>query len=643
LATTKIHFVLLAVLTPLIGCSEHNPEGGSPAADASTDRAGTTIDATSEGFHDVASEAAQPASCASAPGAIVVTTTTVTDAADGQCDLVEAMRAANTGAAVHGDCPAAVGMNQVVLAPGGVYPISAPLRIEATAEIKVCAEGGATIVAGANWMSDSSDPWASCAVFATGQTTVAKLTDITLTQAAGADLTGACVGLGDLQIRRAHVTGFSRGGVMSDCRPETGCDHENLSQGATLELFNTLVDANHSAGDGGGISILGHGSSLIVEHSSIVNNVAAGSGGALFYGGGWNNPRISNSTLSGNSAQTGGAISVKFIPCTDSYLYIFNSTIANNTAATSGGGIEFRANAGTSEGSDCFGQDVNVYSSIVTNNVVVTGDETNINADWNGGHFACASSSLLYVVPGRPVPNTLPPNTPCTFDVPDARLGPLMGLGGVGNLPMHPLLSGSPAIDAAVDGAPADEQRDSWIPAIETAQPPTWMLFDRNVDGNGDGMAMSDLGPYEVNPRWQTELLAVAAKGASAHTVVTTPDGYDRGAGTNYAATAVGDFVTYALPISEAASYSIAIGVMKADGAGQFQLSVADDPGGPWMGVGAAQDDYAAMPTFGELRLDAPIAVSTPGTRYFKFTLVGKNDASKGYQLSFDYITLSKL
>src|SRR5581483_11170324 len=210
-------------------------------------------------------------------------------------------------------------------------------------------------------------------------------------------------------------------------------------------------------------------------------------------------------------------------------------------------------------------------------------------------------------------PLALSPGAPCRFDVRDAGLGPLMAMGGNGNLPVHPLLPGSPAIDAASDSTATDQQRDSWIAVEDAPTPQTWTVWDRLVDGNGDGVPSPDLGAYEMNLRWQTELLAVQAMGPASHVVVTTPSGYDRGAGTSYAATSAGadQFVTYVLPIAQAGTYSISVGVMKSGQSGQFQLAVAEDPAGPWTNVGGVQDTYASSPVFGERNLETQLSFST--------------------------------
>ena len=641
----RTRFTVLIGLAPLAACSSSTPAapdgGSSPDASMAAGDADGSVEANA--LADAGSGDGAAGQCQSSSSAIVVTTTSVSDTPDGQCDLVEALRAVTTGAPVNGDCPAGSASTPVVLIAGQTYAIHRTLRIDGSAIVQSCGEGIATIVAGPDWTSDPSDPQSSCAILATGgQTAQVQITDVTIAQAPGADLTGACVTVGELQLRRGRVTGFSEGGLLGTCDPGAGCDHDQLSQGSTLRVYNSLVDGNRNPNNGGGVSCKGSGASLIVEHSSIVNNVSDQAGGGIFYGSGWNNQRIANSTVSGNSAQTGGGVYVHFLPCTDTYVYVNNTTIANNLASGPGGGIFLEGNVDVDSGanSSCFTQDVNIFSSIVSNNRSPASDEVNINADWRGARYGCGGSSLVYVAPGKPTPSSLDA-TQCRFDVQDAMLGPLMGMGGTGNLPVHPLLSQSPALHADVGDVAADQERDGWIASVDPAQPPPWMLFGRAVRGEG-GLA-TDLGPVEMNARWQIELLAVQAKGPAPHTVVTEPMGFDRGAGTSYAATgASGEFVTYVLPVTEAGTYAIDVGVLQGNASGQFQLAIAGDPAGPFVDLGGLQDTYAPNVSFPAVAFP-PFTFDAPGQKYLRFTVTGKNPASSAYGLYLDYIDVARM
>jgi hypothetical protein len=577
-----------------------------------------------------------------AAGGIVVDTPSgqvATESLDGYCDLLEAIEAANTDRAVH-ECPAGSGADRIILTAGAAYPTTKTLRLTTEIAIGVAdaSNGQATISAAPGFAADAGDAWSSCLVYASGNAAEVRMADVALTQDASLELSGACVTFGRFELRRARVSGFRRGGVAGYCLPELGCDHENRGDDATtIAVLGSLVDGNRSPRNGGGVSSQGSGTTLVVEHSAIVDNVSQLSGGGLYFGGGWSTHRIEHSTVSGNAAASGGGVYVKFAPCTATYLHVLNSTIASNTAVSAGGGIRFDGVI------DCYAQDVTVLASIVSNNEATTTSESNINADWSGGVFSCDRGSLVYVAPGLPAPAQAG-GVPCRYDVPDALLTPLLPMGGAGNLPVHALRRGSPAIDAGLDDGAEGQQRDAWIALFDPPSPPPWSLFDRVVDGDGDGSAVRDLGAYEANDVWQTELLAVAGKGPAAHVLVTTPAGYDRGAGTSYAATgATGQFVTYLVPFAEAGSYAISVGVKHAGDAGQFQAAIADSAGGPWTDLGGVQDTFGGDAAFEARSLAASHQVASAGQKLLRFTVTGKNTGSAGYQLFLDYVKAAKL
>ena len=86
---------------------------------------------------------------------------------------------------------------------------------------------------------------------------------------------------------------------------------------------------------GGGIHV--DSNSLTITNSSIVNNQTCGDGGGILMDGG-EFLRIENSTIAGNSAgEAGGAIASE--GGSDAIVEIVNSTITSNSADT-GGAIE---------------------------------------------------------------------------------------------------------------------------------------------------------------------------------------------------------------------------------------------------------------------------------------------------------------
>lgn len=566
-----------------------------------------------------------------------------TDSADGYCDILEAVAAASTGRTVR-ECANPKGSTDIILKAGATYRTGRTLRFATATERPIriqvddVAGGPATITAASPWLLDPGDPPTGCLAHVSGGPLI-KATHVTLTQdtTLTSALTGVCLERGTVDLRYSRVTGFKKGGLSAVCLPDKGCDFD-AGHFSMLQIASTLVDGNATDGDGGGIYSEGFGATVVAYHSSIVNNQAAGAGGGVYFGGGWDTHVLRASTVSGNRANVGGGVMVKFA-CSNTYLHVFHSTITNNTAEGTGGGIQFEPNDLA-----CSKQDVTVYSSIVAGNHSATTLESNINASWwtddptgNLGIFACIEGSIIHVAPDFPRPEET--EGICLMDTRDPRLGPLMSMGGVGNLPVHPLLSGSPALDVAMTEHKLDDQRDDWIPVIDPPLSAEWTLWDRNADGNGDGRLGSDFGAIEMSPRWQTELLQVAAKGASAHRVITAPPGLDRGAGTEYAAAgAINEFVTYRLPIPEPGFYDITAGVVRTPSGGKMQIAVADAPTGPWTDLGEAQETFASSQAFAALGPFAAPLFATAGERLIRFTVTGKNAASGGFALSLDYV-----
>ena len=221
-----------------------------------------------------------------------------------------------------------------------------------------------------------------------------------------------------------------------------------------------------------------------------------------------------------------------------------------------------------------------------------------------------------------------------------------MDMGGVDHLPIHPLLPGSPAIDQSPQARPFGvvEQRDDWNGAIsdpplgdDAGDTPPWSLFGPEIAVN----PLADSGAYEFNPRWETELLAVAELSAAGHGVVTVGGAFSKGAGTHLDARRAGDLVTYQVPVPEAGAYAVAARIRSDGDTGTFQLSVAEAPSGPFVAVGAPRDGYAAAYEWQLLDL-GNVSFSTAGQKLFRFTATGKNAASGGYGLTLDYLSVTK-
>jgi uncharacterized repeat protein (TIGR01451 family) len=179
-----------------------------------------------------------------------------------------------------------------------------------------------------------------------------------------------------------------------------------------LTLTSSIVIDNTTYDDGGGIYIYGGALSLI--DSTVSGNKASDNGGGIdnFVG----TLRLVNSTVSGNTANDdGGGV------YGEGTTSLYNSTVYGNMAYEDGGGLygtgtvvlknSLLASTTASSGPDCFG---------------TTGSSGyNLIEDASGCTFTPITGDLTDV---------------------DADLGPLIGAPGLPRY--HPLLSGSPTIDA---------------------------------------------------------------------------------------------------------------------------------------------------------------------------------------------------
>ncbi|MGB3509988.1 MAG: choice-of-anchor Q domain-containing protein, partial [Microcoleaceae cyanobacterium] len=223
-----------------------------------------------------------------------------------------------------------------------------------------------------------------------------------------------------------------------------------------------------NGGNGGAIVQMNNdlNQGFTIANTSFVNNTAASQGGAVWM---MKAPTtVENSTFSGNRAEStttqgnGGAMAL-YGPTE-----IVNSTIANNYAGWVGGGIAANSDP------------VSVKNTIFDNNTADNGTNNWGIQQHTSRELTDAGNNLQY--PAKLTNNFNDYNATASITIADPQLDSLTEING---FPVHPLLSGSPAIDGGTStGAPSVDQ-------LGEARP---------VDGDNNGSNLFDIGALEFVP-----------------------------------------------------------------------------------------------------------------------------------------------
>ncbi len=239
---------------------------------------------------------------------------------------------------------------------------------------------------------------------------------------------GVTVDFGFVTIERFVMQngfGFSGGGIFT-------------STNGNLTLNDSTL-SNNNAGNGGGLIVVGP---TVLNNSTIIGNEASSSGGGI-----WNlngTLIVNNSTISGNTTSGGGG-GIK----DDGFMTVLNnSTVSGNTALGTGGGINpgsntLLVNSSTISSNTAIDGGGGLSSGgivILQNSIVAGNSSAGVGPDCNG-----AIGSSGYNLIGNTSDCTFTPTTGDLTDL-DPNLGLLIR--PLGFPAYHPLLSGSPAIDA---------------------------------------------------------------------------------------------------------------------------------------------------------------------------------------------------
>ena len=364
------------------------------------------------------------------------------------------------------------------------------------------------------------------------------LRDVTLTQDPGLTLSGACVAKGALDLRRVRVTGFRAGGVVATCLPALrlrsrrrprAVDHAD----ACSARSSTATTAR---GKGAGIATEGAGATLLVAHSRDREQRLRRRRRRHLPRrrlGHRHHPELDHQRQHHQRRRAAACWCgsprrrTTYVQHPDQHDHEQHGRRHRRRHRVRAAAARARARRRT-----CRCSRASWRANFSPSNVRMEHQRRPGTA-----RPACSTASTARSSMSRRGIRGRPTWAGARSTSATRCSGPLTPLGGAGNLPLHPLLAGSPA----VDGAPGRHHARRAARRLDRRHRSgrarrTGRCSSRWSTATATARPSRDLGAYERNDRWQTELLAVRAQGPSTHTVVTIPGGYDRGAGTTYAA-----------------------------------------------------------------------------------------------------------
>lgn len=108
-----------------------------------------------------------------------------------------------------------------------------------------------------------------------------------------------------------------------------------------------------------------------------------------------------------------------------------------------------------------------------------------------------------------------------------------------------------------------------------------------------------------------------------------------------YRANSVGDFITFALSVPAAGTYSVSMLAKMESDRGVIQLEYGLSANGPWTSIDSPKDQYRPLITFGSIGTFLNSVTFPQGTVYLRLRVTDRNGASSGFFVNADRITFS--
>lgn len=333
-----------------------------------------------------------------------------------------------------------------------------------------------------------------------------------------------------------------------------GAIHMNNLNGANLQVWDTTFTGN-TAGYGGGISLSNNASLRLtnslftynqgsavyvhgyatIEKSTFANNSGFyGAGVQVFLG----RLHLKESTFVNNLAYAGGGVYV------GASTFISNSTFSGNWAKSYGGGIMVEGGSArlnnvtvvhnvADENQDGHGEGGGVAavpSTLTLRNVIIAENEDwspgTQNPDCFGEPVFSAGYNLIGISAGCMISPTVGDQIGTMANPLDPLLGPLQN--NHGSTLTHEPLANSPLIDAGNPAAPGSGGN-----SCEAADQ---RGFERPVDGEGNSVAICDIGAVELIPGLSTPTPTPSPTATPTRTPTATPTPTQTGTATPTAA-----------------------------------------------------------------------------------------------------------